>query len=166
MKCLVTYSGSTWVPVNHRARFEVQAPQVRESGLPSAAVKITNGLSSAPALRRASVTLVSPGVLRHGLSSRCGLMGATRPPDAGSRNLRDGVGTCVGRTAQDQQDRKEAFRNHEPALLVSADPFLDRRGVVRWGFSITIERKDYRGEARAGDGEPLHPPLSVPPTPA
>src|SRR5207247_1832044 len=51
--------------------------QVRDRGLPSAAVKITSGLSSALALRRASVTLVSQGTSRHGLSPFCGLMAAS-----------------------------------------------------------------------------------------
>src|SRR5262249_18481081 len=94
MKCLATYSGSTWVPVNHRARFEVQAPQVRDSGLPSAAVKMTSGLSSALALRRASVTLVSQGISRHGLSPRCGLISAS----SRSKSAREISGT--GSTAR------------------------------------------------------------------
>ena len=102
MKCFATYSGSTWFPVNHRARFEVQAPHVRDSGLPSAAVKITSGLSSATALCRASVTLVSHGMSRHGLSPFCGFTAASSRSKSSSAISGTPFGTEPNRRAKPQ----------------------------------------------------------------
>src|SRR5262249_36917128 len=49
--------------------------------------KITSGLSSVAALRRASVTLVSHGISRHGLSPFCGLIVASSGAKSSAESL-------------------------------------------------------------------------------
>ena len=120
MKFLVTYSGSTWAPVHHRARFDVQAPQVRASGLPSAAVKTTMGFPSRAACSRASRMLVSQRISRQGLSPGRGRMATI----SRSRSQCGIAGTVVGDSAVLEMPGRAKI---ESKINGTAFPSLGRR---------------------------------------
>ena len=103
---------------------EVQAPQVRDRGLPSAAVKITSGLSSALALRRASVTLVSQGISRQGLSPCCGLMAAS----SRSKSAAGILYPDAQPTERSGDDQAECVRQRVAVTALPRAPVIARLG--------------------------------------